>query len=96
MCPNCVVTAVPPARRWASVSLLRPHMWCLPSGIARFASACKPNMSAFKRKRGGQAPLSKKAKKAKFVADGGESPDEIKQEKTDEITVPAPVSMVSS
>uniref|UniRef100_A0A671X8X3 Ribosome biogenesis protein BRX1 homolog n=1 Tax=Sparus aurata TaxID=8175 RepID=A0A671X8X3_SPAAU len=50
-------------------------------------------MSAFKRKRGGQAPLSKKAKKAKFVADGGESPDEIKQEKTDEITVPAPVSM---
>lgn len=52
-------------------------------------------MSAFKRKRGGQAPLDKKAKKAKFVADGGETPDEIQQEKADEITVPAPVSMVS-
>ncbi|KAJ4925791.1 ribosome biogenesis protein BRX1 homolog [Gymnodraco acuticeps] len=49
-------------------------------------------MSAFKRKRGGQAPGNKKAKKAKFVADTSEAPKENEQEKTHEITVPAPVS----
>lgn len=52
-------------------------------------------MSAFKRKRGGQAPGNKKAKKAKFVADTSEAPKENEQEKTHEITVPAPVSQVS-
>ncbi|XP_029300002.1 ribosome biogenesis protein BRX1 homolog [Cottoperca gobio] len=50
------------------------------------------NMSAFKRKRGGQAPGNKKAKKAKFVADRGEAPVEAEQQNTNEITIPAPVS----
>lgn len=51
----------------------------------------RTNMSAFKRKRGGQAPANKNAKKAKFVAGGGEA----KQEKKNEVTIPAPVSLVS-
>ncbi|XP_029371262.1 ribosome biogenesis protein BRX1 homolog [Echeneis naucrates] len=50
-------------------------------------------MSAFKRKRGGQAAVVKKAKKAKFVADGGEEPSETKQEENREVTVPPPVSL---
>ncbi|GAA6230053.1 ribosome biogenesis protein BRX1 homolog [Lates japonicus] len=49
-------------------------------------------MSTSKRKRGGQGPVDKKAKKVKFVADGGEAPSETEQEKNNEITVPAPVS----
>ncbi|KAG7241102.1 hypothetical protein INR49_025845 [Caranx melampygus] len=49
-------------------------------------------MSAFKRKRGAQGPVVKKAKKAKFVAGGGEPPNENKQEEKNEITIPAPVS----
>ncbi|KAM7368886.1 hypothetical protein PAMP_013190 [Pampus punctatissimus] len=49
-------------------------------------------MSTHKRKRGGQGPIEKKAKKVKFVADGGEPPGETEQEKKNEITVPAPVS----
>lgn len=53
-------------------------------------------MSAFKRKRGAKGPVGKKAKKAKFVADGGEAPSENKQEEKKEITVPAPVSAVSA
>lgn len=46
-----------------------------------------------KRKRGGQAQAVLNAKKGKFVADGGESPDELGQENKNEITIPAPVSM---
>ncbi|XP_054468440.1 ribosome biogenesis protein BRX1 homolog [Anoplopoma fimbria] len=49
-------------------------------------------MSAFKRKRGRQALAGKKAKKAKFVADGGEAPTGAEQEKKNEVTIPAPVS----
>uniref|UniRef100_A0A8C4HBA2 Ribosome biogenesis protein BRX1 homolog n=1 Tax=Dicentrarchus labrax TaxID=13489 RepID=A0A8C4HBA2_DICLA len=49
-------------------------------------------MSAFKRKRGGQAHVGKKAKKVKFVADGGEAAVEAEQEKRNEVTIPAPVS----
>ncbi|KAM7392730.1 hypothetical protein PAMA_007716 [Pampus argenteus] len=49
-------------------------------------------MSTHKRKRGGQGPIGKKAKKVKIVADGGEPPSETEQEKKNEITVPAPVS----
>ncbi|XP_071322324.1 ribosome biogenesis protein BRX1 homolog [Trachinotus anak] len=49
-------------------------------------------MSAFKRKRGRQGPVDKKAKKGKFVADGGEAPSETQQEEKNEVTIPAPVS----
>lgn len=59
-------------------------------------AAYKPNMSAFKRKRGGQSSANKKAKKAKFVADRGEAPSETEQEKKNEVIIPAPVSMVSA
>lgn len=52
-------------------------------------------MSAFKRKRGGQARVDKTAKKIKFVKDEGEEPDEVVQETKNEVTVPAPVSLVS-
>lgn len=53
-------------------------------------------MSPPKRKRGGQGPADKKAKKVKIVADGGEAPSKSEQEKKNEFTIPAPVSMVSS
>lgn len=53
-------------------------------------------MSALKRKRGGQGPANKKAKKVKFVADKDEAPSENEQGKKNEVTVPAPVSMVSA
>uniref|UniRef100_A0A7N6BD69 Ribosome biogenesis protein BRX1 homolog n=2 Tax=Anabas testudineus TaxID=64144 RepID=A0A7N6BD69_ANATE len=56
-------------------------------------SANKPNMSPPKRKRGGQGPADKKAKKVKIVADGGEAPSKSEQEKKNEFTIPAPVSM---
>jgi len=52
-------------------------------------------MSAFKRKRGKQA-ANKKAKKVKYAAEGGEAPTEAEQEKTNEITIPPPVSLVSA
>lgn len=52
-------------------------------------------MSAFKRKRGGQARVDKTAKKTRFVKDEGEEPDEVEQGTKNEITVPAPVSLVS-
>ncbi|XP_032395858.1 ribosome biogenesis protein BRX1 homolog [Etheostoma spectabile] len=50
-------------------------------------------MSAFKRKRGGQAPANKKAKKGKFVVDKAEAPLEAEQEKKNEVTIPPPVSL---
>uniref|UniRef100_A0A7N6BP41 Ribosome biogenesis protein BRX1 homolog n=1 Tax=Anabas testudineus TaxID=64144 RepID=A0A7N6BP41_ANATE len=50
-------------------------------------------MSPPKRKRGGQGPADKKAKKVKIVADGGEAPSKSEQEKKNEFTIPAPVSM---
>ncbi|KAF1377633.1 hypothetical protein PFLUV_G00202790 [Perca fluviatilis] len=50
-------------------------------------------MSAFKRKRGGQAPVNKKAKKGKFVVDKAEAPLEAEQEKKNEVTIPPPVSL---
>lgn len=53
-------------------------------------------MSAFKRKRGGQTHVDKKTKKRKFVANEREAPDEVEQEKKDEVTIPAPVSLVSA
>lgn len=53
-------------------------------------------MSAFKRKRGGQTHVNKKAKKVKIVADEGEAPGEVEQEKKNEITIPAPISLVSA
>ncbi|XP_042251583.1 ribosome biogenesis protein BRX1 homolog [Thunnus maccoyii] len=49
-------------------------------------------MSTHKRKRGGQGPGGKKAKKVKFVAEAGEPPGEPEQEKENEVTIPAPVS----
>lgn len=53
-------------------------------------------MSAFKRKRGAQAHVGKKAKKVKIVADGGEERDETEQERKNEVTIPPPVSLVSA
>ncbi|TKS84359.1 Ribosome biogenesis protein BRX1 -like protein [Collichthys lucidus] len=50
-------------------------------------------MSAFKRKRGAQAHVGKKAKKVKFVADGGEERNETEQERKNEVTIPPPVSL---
>ncbi|XP_034564928.1 ribosome biogenesis protein BRX1 homolog [Notolabrus celidotus] len=50
-------------------------------------------MSAFKRKRGGQGPGNKKAKKVKFVSGGAEAANEAEVEKTNEVTIPAPVSL---
>ncbi|CAG5867564.1 unnamed protein product [Menidia menidia] len=50
-------------------------------------------MAAFKRKRGGEGPVNKKAKKIQFVVDGGEKPDELEQGANNEVTVPAPVSL---
>ncbi|KAM4528311.1 ribosome biogenesis protein BRX1 homolog [Odontesthes bonariensis] len=50
-------------------------------------------MAAFKRKRGGEGPGGKKAKKVKFVADGGDTVAKVKQELIHEVTVPAPVSL---
>ncbi|XP_058474245.1 ribosome biogenesis protein BRX1 homolog [Solea solea] len=49
-------------------------------------------MAAFKRKRGGQTLVGKKAKKVKIVADGADASIETEQENNNEITVPAPVS----
>lgn len=54
------------------------------------------NMSAFKRKRGGQTQADKRAKKVKNVAGEGEASGEVEQEKNNEITIPAPVSSVSA
>lgn len=53
-------------------------------------------MSALKRKRGAATHVDKKGKKVKFVADDGGEPDEVGQETNNEVTVPAPVSMVST
>ncbi|XP_041826141.1 ribosome biogenesis protein BRX1 homolog [Melanotaenia boesemani] len=50
-------------------------------------------MAAFKRKRGGNRPVHEKAKKVKFVTDGGETPAEVEHETINEVTVPAPVSL---
>lgn len=61
--------------------------------FARFVTL--KNMSAFKRKRG-QTHVDKKAKKVKIVADGSEAPAKAEKEKTNEITIPAPVSLVSA
>lgn len=52
-------------------------------------------MSAFKRKRGGQNHVDKKAKKAKCVPNDGDLLDGDKQEKKNEVTIPPPVSMVN-
>uniref|UniRef100_A0AAQ5ZDN0 Ribosome biogenesis protein BRX1 homolog n=1 Tax=Amphiprion ocellaris TaxID=80972 RepID=A0AAQ5ZDN0_AMPOC len=49
-------------------------------------------MSAFKRKRGGQRPADKKAKKAKFVANADDAPNEAVEENRNEVTIPPPVS----
>lgn len=53
------------------------------------------NMSAFKRKRGGQNQVGKKAKKVKFVPDDGEVLEGDEQQKKNEVTIPPPVSMVN-
>lgn len=53
-------------------------------------------MGAFKRKRGGQVATEKQAKKAKFVAGGGDTATGTTQEKKNEVVVPGPVSMVST
>ncbi|CAF97141.1 unnamed protein product, partial [Tetraodon nigroviridis] len=50
-------------------------------------------MSAFKRKRGGQNHVDKKAKKGKFVPDNDDTLNGDEQEKTTEVTIPPPVSM---
>lgn len=52
-------------------------------------------MSALKRKRGGKGPNGKKSKKVKLAENGSQPPSEREQEQSKEITVPAPVSMVS-
>lgn len=54
------------------------------------------NMSPLKRKRGRHTLVDKKAKKLKFVANEGDVLDEVEQEKKNEVTIPAPVSMVSA
>ena len=61
---------------------------------ARFVS--EYNMSAFKRKRGRQALANKKAKKVKYAAEKAEAPVEADQERTNEVTIPPPVSSVSA
>lgn len=53
-------------------------------------------MSAFKRKRGGQNHVDKKAKKGKFVPDNDDTLNGDEQEKTTEVTIPPPVSMVNA
>lgn len=60
---------------------------------AGFCILLNANMSAAKRKRGGQARIDKKAKRVK-ITDVSKVPSETEQEKKDEIAVPAPVSMV--
>ncbi|XP_069026809.1 ribosome biogenesis protein BRX1 homolog [Embiotoca jacksoni] len=50
-------------------------------------------MSAFKRKRGDQGPVGKKAKKGKIVADERESTVQTVQETIHEVTIPPPVSL---
>ena len=54
------------------------------------------SMAALKRKRGGQRPADKESKKVKFVADEGETPVELENEAKNEVTVPPPVSQVST
>lgn len=53
-------------------------------------------MSPLKRKRGRQTRVDKKAKKLKFVANDGDVLDEVEKENKNEVTIPAPVSMVSA
>lgn len=53
-------------------------------------------MAALKRKRGGKGPVDKIAKKVKFVSAEGETPVEPEQETKFEVTVPPPVSQVST
>lgn len=53
-------------------------------------------MSAFKRKRGGQNHVDKKAKKGKFVPNKDDELHGDEQEEQNEITVPPPVSMVNA
>lgn len=53
------------------------------------------NMSAFKRKRGGQNHVDKKAKKGKFVPNKDDVLNGDEQEKNTEVTIPPPVSMVN-
>lgn len=51
-------------------------------------------MSAFKRKRGGQTQVDKKAKKGKFVPNKEDVLNGDEQENKTEVTIPPPVSMV--
>lgn len=53
------------------------------------------NMSAFKRKRGGQNQGDKNAKKGKFVANNDDELSGNEQERKNEVTIPPPVSMVN-
>lgn len=52
-------------------------------------------MSAFKRKRGGQNRVDKKAKKVKFVPNDGDIIEGDEEQKKNEVTIPPPVSMVN-
>lgn len=52
-------------------------------------------MSAFKRKRGGQNHVDKKAKKGKFVPNKDDGVNGDEQEKKTEVVIPPPVSMVN-
>lgn len=53
------------------------------------------NMSAFKRKRGGQNQVDKKAKKVKFVPNEDDVLGTDEEQKKNEVTIPPPVSMVN-
>lgn len=93
----CAGSALPPPRHQGSLSLYTFHthvfLYARPAFLPVWGRL--ENMSAFKRKRGGPGPGDKKAKKVKFVADDGKTANEVEPEQKDEVTVPAPVSMVS-
>lgn len=63
--------------------------------FAREICSAHENMSAFKRKRGGQNQVNKKGKKIKIVADDGNEPVEVEPERQNEFVLPPPVSRVS-
>lgn len=93
---NICVFASPMSWTSQLVAVLLRYVVCQPpfTKSSRRRRSCT-SMAASKRKRGGDGTSDKKGKKGKFVADKGETPPETEQETKNEVTVPAPVSMVS-
>lgn len=69
---------------------------CIAEVLTREICVAHENMSAFKRKRGGPNQANKKGKKIKIVTDSGNEPVEAEPQKQNEVTLPPPVSMVST